>query len=116
MPFQDKPVRSAKIAEPFAAFSMMEDQSIVETAGALQDGTASGATSKYRHLVRYTCALIDLPADLVRMSGDHEIPGGLPNPQYPFASFTFAPPNQSFITGEIFRRISEAKIEISHKF
>jgi hypothetical protein len=42
------------------------------------------------------------------MSGDHEIPGGLPNPQYPLASFTFARLNQSFITSEIFRRISEA--------
>jgi hypothetical protein len=108
MPIQDKPVRSAKIAEPFAAFFMMEDQSIVETAGALQHGTAAGAPSKYRHLIRYACALIDLPADLVRMSGDHEIPGGLPNPQYPLASFTFARLNQSFITSEIFRRISEA--------
>jgi hypothetical protein len=95
---------------------MMEDQSIVETAGALQHGTTAGAASKYRHLIRCACVLIDLPADLVRMSGDYEIPGRLPNPQYPFASWAFAPLNQSFITGEIFRRISEAQIKISHEF
>jgi hypothetical protein len=50
------------------------------------------------------------------MPGNNEIVVRLPNPQHRFASLSFTPLEQRFVTGEILGRISEAQIEISHNF
>ena len=76
--FQDNAVGAGQIAEPFFVF-MVEDQGIVQTTRALQHSAAAGATPQHANTVSGAGGVIDLRADLVRISGDNEILARLPH-------------------------------------
>jgi len=91
-----------------------QDQRVIETAGALHDRAAAGATAQDWNLPRLARSHIHLGLNLVRVADHDEWFWRFPKAQA-FHAFTgFAPIEQDLVAREIFGGRGECQVEMAH--
>src|SRR5438477_12346934 len=86
-------------------------QGVVQAAWPLHDRATSSAPPKHWYGARFARLQIDFDRSPVGVAQNHEIFSGLPKPQQPVTMPRFAPIQQRFIAGQIFRRRRERQVK-----